>query len=121
MSYRSGITMPSTTSSNKRTLPRFGNNTAVDFVIVGAGGAGGIIAKELSTSGFQVVMLEQGPYFREQDFVHDELKYKEPLNVPSVGQETLTNDHVLQPNTLRRSEREKATLAYAIGYGRCVG
>jgi hypothetical protein len=41
---------------------------------VGAGGAGGIVAKELSTSGFQVVVLEQGPYLREEDFVHDELK-----------------------------------------------
>ena len=102
-------------------MRQFGNKTAVDFVIVGAGGAGGVVAKELSTFGFQVVVLEQGPYFHEQDFVHDELKYKEPLNVPSIGRETLTNDHALQPNTLRRSEKDKATVADAIGYGRCVG
>ncbi|PYX11490.1 MAG: gluconate 5-dehydrogenase, partial [Acidobacteria bacterium] len=102
-------------------MPHFENKTAVDFVVVGAGGAGGVVAKELSTSGFQVVVLEQGPYLHEDDFVHDELKYKEPLNVPSIGQETLTNDHALQPNTLRRSEREKATMASAVGYGRCVG
>ena len=41
-------------------MPHFENKTAVDFVIVGAGGAGGIVAKELSTSGFQVVVLEHG-------------------------------------------------------------
>ena len=36
----------------------------VDFVIVGSGSSGGIIAKELSTNGFKVVVLEQGPYRR---------------------------------------------------------
>ncbi len=46
---------------------------AVDFVIIGSGAAGGILAKELSTSGFDVVVLEQGPYRRSSDFVHDEL------------------------------------------------
>ena len=45
----------------------------VDFVIVGSGAAGGILAKELSTSGFDVVVLEQGPYRRASDFRHDEL------------------------------------------------
>ena len=33
----------------------------VDFVIVGAGAAGGVVAKQLSTAGFSVVLLEQGP------------------------------------------------------------
>ncbi len=45
----------------------------VDFVIVGSGSAGGIIAKELSTNGFKVVVLEQGPFRRATDFTHDEL------------------------------------------------
>jgi choline dehydrogenase-like flavoprotein len=102
-------------------LPHFENKTAVDFVIVGAGGAGGIVAKELSTSGFQVVVLEQGPYLREEDFVHDELKHKDYFNPPSIGQEILTNNHARQPNTLRRSESEQARLADAVVYGRCVG
>jgi choline dehydrogenase-like flavoprotein len=102
-------------------LPHFENKSAVDFVIVGAGGAGGIVAKELSTSGFQVVVLEQGPYLREEDFVHDELKHKDYFNPPSIGQEILTNNHALQPNTLRRRESEQARLADAVVYGRCVG
>ena len=45
----------------------------VDFVIVGSGSAGGIIAEELSTDGFKVVVLEQGPYRKAADFSHDEL------------------------------------------------
>ena len=44
----------------------------VDFVVVGSGSAGGILAKELSTSGFSVVVLEQGPYREGADFTHDE-------------------------------------------------
>lgn len=52
---------------------QFSLNDAVDFVIVGSGSAGGIIAKELSTSGFDVVVMEQGPYRRPSDFKHDEL------------------------------------------------
>ena len=43
----------------------------VDFVIVGSGAAGGIIAKELSTAGFSVVVLEQGPRLTEKQFDHD--------------------------------------------------
>ncbi len=44
----------------------------VDFVIVGSGSAGGIMAKELSTAGFSVVVLEQGPFREAKDFSHDE-------------------------------------------------
>ena len=40
----------------------------VDFVIVGSGAAGGVLAKELSSNGFTVVVLEQGPYLKEADF-----------------------------------------------------
>jgi len=53
--------------------PRFNTREAVDFVIVGSGSAGGIIAKELSTAGFDVVVLEQGPYRKAEDFTHDEV------------------------------------------------
>ena len=87
--------------------------TQVDFVVIGAGAAGGVLAKELSTAGYQVVVLEQGPYLREKDFRHDELQIR---NMPA-----LVNDHRLQPNTFRRTEQEKAVVAPAVGYGRCVG
>jgi choline dehydrogenase-like flavoprotein len=45
----------------------------VDFVVVGAGAAGGVVAKELAQAGFEIVVLEQGPYLRERDFRHDEI------------------------------------------------
>ena len=100
---------------------KFEDKTAVDFVIVGAGGAGGVVAKELSTAGFQVVVLEQGPYLQPGDFTHDELKHKDIWVPPFLGQDVLTNDHALQPNTFRKSATEKAALAAFAQYGRCVG
>ena len=51
----------------------FGLDDEVDFVVIGSGSAGGILAKELSTNGFSVVVLEQGPYRAASDFRHDEL------------------------------------------------
>ncbi len=94
-------------------MAKFSEKTAVDFVVIGAGAAGGVVAKELSTAGFQVVVLEQGPYLREKDFKHDEI---------SVGwQSALTNNHAKQPNTFRKTENDKAAKQWAVGYGRCVG
>src|SRR5262249_7065011 len=55
---------------NQRT---FSEQEQVDFVIVGSGASGGVLAKELSTAGFKVVVLEQGPFRKSSDFQHDEL------------------------------------------------
>src|SRR3990172_4847638 len=90
----------------------------VDFVVVGSGAAGGIIAKELSTGGFSVVVLEQGPYLKPQDFRHDELGYF--LNGDLYG--SLTEF----PQTFRKTEQEEAQLAPGGGlpplwYARIVG
>lgn len=85
----------------------------VDFVVVGAGAAGGVVAKELAVAGFSVVVLEQGPYLRERDFKHDEFGV--------MFQPAMTNDHKRQPNTYRRNESEKAVVQPAVGYGRQVG
>lgn len=51
----------------------FGQSDVVDFVIVGSGAAGGVLAKELATNGFSVVVLEQGPWRQSHEFGHDEL------------------------------------------------
>ncbi len=68
----------------------------VDFVIVGSGSAGGIIAKELATSGFKVVVLEQGPYRRAADFTHDEISVLELSELSDGGnrnnQQTFRDD-----------------------------
>ena len=85
----------------------------VDFVVVGSGAAGGIVAKELSTAGFRVVVLEQGPWRTERDFVHDEIKI--------FQQSWLTNDWSKSPNTFRKTEKDKAETRPALAYGRMVG
>ncbi len=43
---------------------RFKQSDTVDFLIVGSGAAGGVMVKELSTAGFSVLVLEQGPIHR---------------------------------------------------------
>lgn len=53
----------------------FDSRREVDFVIIGSGAAGGIIAKELSTAGFSTVVLEQGKYRKTPEFTHDEIKF----------------------------------------------
>jgi len=92
---------------------KFDATTEIDFALVGTGAAGGIIAKELSAAGFRVLALEQGPYLKEQDFEHDELKY--------IRQWAVFNNYKRQPNTFRSAEKEKAKLQPAFIYGRMVG
>jgi choline dehydrogenase-like flavoprotein len=93
--------------------PQFKVSDPVDFLLIGAGAAGGVMAKELSTAGHSVVVLEQGPYLRERDYSHDEIKY--------VFQPGLTNDPKTQPQTFRKNESEKTQRLKAIEYGRQVG
>ena len=93
--------------------PKFQTNSEVDFIVIGSGAAGGVIAKELAAGGFSVVVLEQGPYLKEKDFTHDELKY--------FFQSALTNDWKTQPNTFRKKPKDKAEVRPTIIYGRQVG
>lgn len=52
-------------------------NETVDVVIVGAGAAGGVLAKELSEARMKVVVLDAGPMRNPQkDFASDELAMK---------------------------------------------
>jgi choline dehydrogenase-like flavoprotein len=62
-----------TAAISMTTSVTFPLDEAVDFVVIGSGAAGGIIAKELSTAGHHVVVLEQGRYRKPADFNHDEL------------------------------------------------
>ncbi len=93
--------------------PKYKTSDEVDFAIIGSGAAGGILAKELSTNGFRVVVLEQGPYLTEADFTHNEIEV--------FAQNKLTNHPELQPNTFRKTPDEKAKTQRALMYGRCVG
>ncbi|MCH1598914.1 MAG: GMC family oxidoreductase [Pseudomonadales bacterium] len=97
-------------------FPNFPTREEVDFVVVGSGSAGGIVAKELSVAGFSTVVLEQGPYLRPADFSHDEWDITEDEGLawgPRKG----------HPQTFRRHENEKAQIAdrAVLGYAHNVG
>lgn len=46
----------------------------VNAVIVGAGAGGGVVAKELSTAGLSVVLLERGKWYTAADCRKDDLR-----------------------------------------------
>lgn len=92
----------------------FATDEMVDFVIVGSGAAGGIVAKELATAGSSVVVLEQGPRRDSVEFAHDELA------AFVVGE--MTNDPVDHPLSFRKSASEPAMRGTAqLLYHRLVG
>ena len=96
-----------------RPSARFRPRDTVDFVIVGSGAAGGIIAKELSTAGHSVVVLEQGPRLSEGEFDHDEFgTFMRGHNI---------NDPATQPHTFRATPQETAERRQVLIYGRLVG
>jgi len=95
---------------------KFPNRQEVDFVIVGSGAAGGVMARELAVAGFTVVVLEQGPYLKSGDFRHDELGYK-------FYEDLAWGPRQGHPQTFRETEdqtaqkAEHAVLSYAHNVG----
>ena len=81
----------------------FATRDEVDFVVIGSGAAGGIMAKELSEAGFSVVVLEQGPHLKGPDFKHDEWAYTQ-------NEELTWGRRKGHPQTFRRYEHEKAEI-----------
>ena len=94
----------------------YGPHETVDFVVVGSGAAGGVMARELANAGFEVLVLEQGPRFSAADFKHDELDV--------WFNHALINDPDRSPQSFRRSAAEKAARVHdfpALWYARTVG
>jgi choline dehydrogenase-like flavoprotein len=104
---------PGQKNVGQRQTPAFKHSDPVDFVIVGAGASGGVLAKELSSNGFRVVVLEQGPYRKASSFSHDEFMH--------MFESAMTNDERTQPQTFRKSESDPAKKHMAAIYGRMVG
>src|ERR1700682_4630244 len=99
-------------------MKQYRPSAEVDFVIIGSGAAGGIMAKELSTAGFSVVVLEQGgwgKYGKEQEYNKDEWLAR---NVSD--EDRLMSDPSRQRNTFRRNDKTKAVPG-THSYGCVVG
>lgn len=94
----------------------FPTRELVDFVVVGSGAAGGIMAKELSTAGFSVVVLEQGPHLQAADFKHDEWGYDHANELTWGARQG-------HPQTFRKSEADVAEVGSRepLGYAHNVG
>src|SRR5688500_2931805 len=88
----------------------FAKDTAVDFVVIGSGPAGGSVARELSRRGFDVVLLEQGRVFGPEEMDHDELG--------AFFNGRWTNDAQKQPQTYRKTASAKAKKRNYVGYAR---
>src|SRR6201997_5760218 len=99
-------------------MKTFKPSEEVDFVVIGSGAAGGVMAKQLAQAGFSVVVMEQGAwgaYGHEQDYNKDELINRFPSE-----EDKLISDPKLQRNTFRRNVNEKA-VAGSHSYGCVVG
>lgn len=96
---------------------RFALDQAVDFVIIGSGSAGGILAKELSTAGFDVVVLEQGPFRTAADFTHDELSVMFRHELLGGGPEV--HGHTFRDDESKVAEvpQQRPVLDYVQGVG----
>jgi choline dehydrogenase-like flavoprotein len=95
---------------------RYADSDTVDVAIVGAGAAGGVIARELAQAGLSVVLFEQGPRVSPARTRHDEL---EDWYLGGI-----TNDAVRNPQTFRNEPGKKAELQKLkppLWYGRAVG
>ncbi|MFN8582558.1 MAG: GMC family oxidoreductase [Gemmatimonadaceae bacterium] len=92
---------------------RFQPRDTVDFVVVGSGAAGGVVARELSRAGFTVVVLEQGPRFSRADFHHDELEV--------MMNHKLSANPKTKPVTYRKTPNDPAKERPYLVYGVAVG
>jgi len=94
----------------------FKPDETVDFLVVGSGPSGGVIARELSRAGFTVLVMEQGPRLFPSDFEHDELKYFYLAGI--------TNSPKLSPQTFRAGPGAPSllpTFRNPLTYARLVG
>jgi len=96
-------------------LKHYRPSEEVDFLIIGGARQAASWRKNSPPRGFSVVVLEQGPYLREKDFQHDEIKYTRLA--------AMTNNLKCQPHTYRKSKTETAGVQDQgmIEYGRQVG
>ena len=95
----------------------------VNAVVVGAGAAGGVVAKELSTAGLSVVLLERGKWYTANDCRKDDLRNQRTTVLGNAfGPDDDGNPRVLWspetgPRTLLPSEGGYQNNAACVGGG----
>lgn len=82
-----------------------------DVVVVGSGAGGAPVAVTLAEAGARVLVLDKGPRYRKQDFLHDEISVcRRDYWVPPVEDD---------PHVIRRGDRD--TRSNAGWIAQCVG
>ncbi len=96
-----------------------------DVCIIGSGAGGGPVALELSRAGYDVVVLEKGPWFKEADFYKDELACcRRSVYTPNLKDE----QHVIEDyagknadGTYRFAAEATSESGWDFWNGNCVG
>lgn len=88
----------------------------VDFIVVGSGASGGIMARELARAGNSVVVMEQGPRLAPSEFEHDELKYR---HLSGITNSPATNPQTFRSDASKKAERMEGR--NPMTYARVVG
>ncbi len=100
-------------------------NKEYDVCVIGSGAGGGPVALALSEAGYQVLVLEKGPWFTEKDFFKDELAssqrdaYKPSLKDEKHVIEDYQDDSDKKNNKWVASSTEKGGQNF--WNGNCVG
>lgn len=96
----------------------------VDAVVVGAGAGGGIVAKELATAGWRVVLLERGPWLESSSFGHNEIRdgwvtslWKAPFGPQPRDVRTSRASESEVASVVRPREPLYGTLPFCVGGG----
>ncbi len=93
----------------------------VDAVVIGAGAGGGVVAKELSTRGLSVVLLERGKWYTANDCRKDDLRNQ---RTSILGNNTGPDDEGNPRVVVDLQGRERVVLPSQGGYSNnaaCVG
>jgi choline dehydrogenase-like flavoprotein len=85
-----------------------------DVVIIGSGAGGGPLALTLARAGLEVLVLEKGPRYSPEEYVHDELAMAAPSGffVPTLEED---------PHTVLSPGKDKAERTQLGWVARCVG
>jgi choline dehydrogenase-like flavoprotein len=95
----------------------------VNAVIVGAGAGGGIVAKELSTAGLSVVLLERGKWYTAYDCRKDDLRNQRTTVLGAAfgpadeGTQRVVVDSSGVPRTVLASDGDYSNNAACVGGG----